>query len=419
MSHTEEALERIGRECFGRLLAILAAKSKDLAAAEDALSDAFCEALSRWPENGLPENPEAWLLTTARHKKLDGIRRSAIHQRALKTIGHAIIENGSRRLASPSTIESDSTSEIADERLKLMFVCAHPAIDEAIRTPLMLQSLLGIDAARIASAMLIAPSTMGQRLSRAKRKIRDAGIPFQVPPREDLFNRLSSVLETIYAAFELAWDTPSPPSDGRSALTAEAIWLARTANSLLENEPEILGLLALLLFCDARSNARRGDRGEYIPFEEQSLDQWDRKKIQESEDCLLQASRGKRIGPFQLEAAIQSAHTFRRLTGCNNWADILQLYEGLLACSSTIGAVIGHVSALAEVAGPQKAWAQLCLLDSERVQFHLPYWALRAELLSRMGKSKDASKDYEHAIVLAVDPAVRTFLQMRASQLPR
>ncbi len=416
MSHTHETIERIGRECYGRLLAILAAKTNDLAAAEDALSDAFSEALSRWPDAGVPDNPEAWLLTIARRKRLDGFRRSTIQQRALEHVGNAIAADESRRIKSQPEIDSDSMIEIHDERLKLMFVCAHPAIDEATRTPLMLQTLLGLDAAHIASSMLVAPTTMGQRLSRAKRKIRDARIPFQIPDKEELVIRLASVLETIYAAFGLGWDDARCTSDTNTDLTAEAIWLARTTSTFLPNHPETLGLLSLMLFCDARASARRGDCGKYIPFDEQSLEKWNLSKIEEAETLLRQASQVSQVGPFQLEAAIQSAHTFRRLSGHNNWDEILQLYEGLLSYSRTFGAMIGHAAALAETDGPQAALSQLDRLDSERVRSHLPYWATRAELLTRLGRFAEAIENYHRAIGLAVDPAVRSFLQERSNR---
>ncbi len=416
MSLTNETIERIGRECYGRLLSILAAGSSDLAAAEDALSEAFSEALSRWPESGVPRNPEAWLLTTARRKRLDGFRRSIIQQSAIEHIGNVLAKDESRRIISQHEMDSDSIVEVQDERLKLMFVCAHPAIDEAIRTPLMLQTLLGLDAARIASSMLVAPSTMGQRLSRAKRKIRDAKIPFQIPGKEELNGRLASVLEAIYAAYGLGWDDAGCTSHATTNLTSEAIWLARTTIELLPNHPESLGLLSLMLFCDARSTARRDEFNRYVPFEEQLTIKWDRRKIDEAEMLLEQASKMGEVGPFQLEAAIQSAHTFRRFSGKNNWSEILHLYEGLLSFSKTVGALIGHALALAEIDGPQAALSQLDLLDSEQVRSYLPYWAARAELLSRSSRFKDAFEAFGRAIGLASDPAIRSFLQERSKQ---
>ncbi len=416
MSLTNQTIEQIGRECYGRLLSILAARSNDLAAAEDALSEAFSEALSRWPESGIPDNPEAWLLTTARRKRFDGFRRSSIQQSAIEHIGNALAGDELRRIRSQRDMDSDPMLEIQDERLKLMFVCAHPAIDESIRTPLMLQTLLGLDAARIASSMLVAPSTMGQWLSRAKRKIRDAKIPFQIPSKEELDVRLASVLEAIYAAYGLGWDDAGCTSDATTSLTSEAIWLARTTIDLLPNHPETLGLLSLMLFCDARASARRDDFDRYIPFDEQSLDKWDLKKIEEAEKLLQQASKMGEVGPFQLEAAIQSAHTYRRFTGHNNWHEILHLYEGLIRCSQTFGALIGHALALAETDSPQVALSQLDRLDCERVKSHLPYWAARAELLRRSGRLAEAIEAFGQAIGLASDPAVRCFLQERSKQ---
>ncbi len=265
--------------------------------------------------------------------------------------------------------------------------------------------------------MLIAPSTIGQRLSRAKRKIRDAKIPFQIPEKEELVTRLAAVLEAIYAAFGLGWDDVRCTSDATTDLASEAIWLARTTSALLPNQPETFGLLSLMLFCEARARARRGEGGKYIPFDEQSLDQWDIRKIEEAEAVLRQASKMGVLGPFQLEAAIQSAHVFRRLSGHDNWNEILDLYEGLLSYSQTIGTLIGHALALAETEGPQVALSQLDRLDCERVKLHLPYWAARAELLSRLNRSSEASTAYHQAIGLTSDSAVRFFLQERSKQL--
>jgi RNA polymerase sigma-70 factor (ECF subfamily) len=414
MSQTYDTIERIGRECYGRLLAILAAKSNDLAGAEDALSEAFSEALSHWTQNGVPDNPEAWLLTTARRKRLDGFRRTAIQQRALEHVGNAIAADQARTTRFQNNHGSDSMIEINDERLKLMFVCAHPAIEESIRTPLMLQSLLGIDAARIASAMMIAPTTMGQRLSRAKRKIREARIPFEIPDSDEFASRLSYVLETIYAAFGLGWDDVRTTSESNADLTTEAIWLARTINGLLPKHAETLGLLSLMLFCEARATTRRDEYGKYIPFDEQPTEKWDALKIEEAESLLRKASERNEIGPFQLEAAIQSAHTFRRLTGTDNWNEIRQLYKGLLANHWTIGAAIGFVSAVAETDGPPAALLQLESLDMNRISTHLPYWALRAELLTRLRRFDEAVESYQRAIGLTSDPAVRSFLQERS-----
>lgn len=298
------AAERVARESYGKLVAILAAPDRDIAAAEDALSDALAAALRVWPVQGVPANPEGWLVTAGRHARSNSLRGSAVRRRAEPEVLRRIEEAGDRPMP----------SAVSDERLQLMFVCAHPAIDPALRAPLILQTVLGIDAARIASALLVAPATMSQRLVRAKARIRDAGLPFAVPGPEEWAPRLQAVLDAIYAAFGAGWDGLDT-TDDPAALTGEALWLARLVVAQMPGEPEPKGLLALMLYCAARHAARRDGQGRFVPLDRQDARLWDRDMVIEAEGLLTQAARAGRFGRFQCEAAIQSVHVQRLSPG--------------------------------------------------------------------------------------------------------
>ncbi|MBN8893110.1 MAG: hypothetical protein J0H91_22745 [Rhodospirillales bacterium] len=305
------AAEAAARASYGRLVAWLAARTRDVAAAEDALADAFAAALRTWPARGVPDRPEAWLLTTARRNLGHAARHRLVRAAAAPTL----------HLLATAAQDRDEAGAFPDERLKLLFVCAHPAIDPAMHTPLMLQSVLGLDAARIAAAFVVAPAAMGQRLVRAKAKIRDAGIRFAVPGPADLPARLAPVLDAVYAAFGTAWDAPprgEEPGGPAANLGEEAIWLARLIASLLPEEPEALGLLALLLHCQARQPARR-DAAGFVPLSAQDPALWSAPLIAEAEAALLRACALGRIGRFQLEAAIQSAHAGRARGAAVDW----------------------------------------------------------------------------------------------------
>src|SRR5262249_54715123 len=281
-------VERVARESYGRLVAYLSVHTHDLAAAEDALSDALLRALTAWPRGGVPQNPEAWLLTTARHSLIDAGR----HQRLVRAREPTV------QLLKEHSMGTTLSSEFPDERLKLLFVCAHPALDPNMHTPLMLQTVLGLDAARIAGAFLIAPKTMGQRLVRAKIKIRDGGIRFEIPDKRELPGRIEAVLEAIYAAFGIGWDEIARADESRRDLTEEAIWLARVLLQLVPDEPEVRGLLALMLYCESRRAARRGPHREYIPLSEQDTERWSMASIEEAEQHLAAAFRYGRPGRF-------------------------------------------------------------------------------------------------------------------------
>src|SRR5262252_4537141 len=312
--------EAVARRSYGKLIAFLAARTGDVAGAEDALSDAFAAALVDWPARGVPDNAEAWLIAVARRKTIDALRRRRSGEGAVEEL---------RMMA--QELAAVAASDIPDQRLALMFACAHPAIDPGIRAPLILQTVLGFDAATIASAFLVAPATMGQRLSRAKNKIREAGIPFRVPERAELPERLEAVLAAIYAAFAEGWTDPAGTEARRRNLAEEGIWLGRLVVSLMPDEPEALGLLALMLFAEARRAARRDANGEYVPLADQDPAAWDDALIDEAENALRRASRKGAVGRYQLEAAVQSAHVVRRLTGAADWAAIARLYGALLA----------------------------------------------------------------------------------------
>jgi predicted RNA polymerase sigma factor len=397
---THRTVERVARESYGRLVAYLSVRTHDLAGAEDALSEALVKALTKWPRDGVPQNPEAWLLTTARHSVIDFFR----HQQVVSASEPDLL------LLARSSTEATMETNYPDERLKLLFVCAHPAINPAMHTPLMLQSVLGLDAIRIGGAFLVSPATMGQRLVRAKTKIRDGGIRFEVPEKGELPERLDAVLEAIYAAFGIGWDYMAGADERGRGLADEAIWLARVLLQLMPCEAEVRGLLALMLHCEARREARRDRDGHYVPLSEQDPKHWSLRLIEEAEGHLAEAFRYRRPGRFQLEAAIQSVHADRIRTGRIEWAAIVGLYEQLIRISSTIGRRTAHAAALAEANGPAQGLTVLDAIDSDSVSTYQPYWAVRAHLLQRLGKGPEAQQAYDRAIGLAEDPAIREFL---------
>jgi predicted RNA polymerase sigma factor len=397
---THRTVERVARESYGRLVAYLSVDTHDLASAEDALSNALVSALNHWPHDGVPQNPEAWLLTAARRSLIDVIR----HQRVVLESEPAL------KLLKEDAMETFVAAEFPDERLKLLFVCAHPAIDPAMHTPLVLQTVLGLDAARIAQAFLIAPKTMGQRLFRAKTKIRSGGIPFEIPQERDLPERLDAVLEAIYAAFGIGWDDMAGADQRGRDLAEEAMWLARVLLQLMPGEAEVQGLLALTLHCEARRPARRGPDGRYIPLSEQDPNRWSVPLIEEAERHLSEAFTPGRSGRFQLEAAIQSVHAERARSGRTDWKAIALFYERLIRISPALGTRAGYAAAVAEANGPEAGLAVLDSIDREAVLHYQPYWAVRAHLLHRLGKTREAADAYDRAIGLAEDPAVKQFL---------
>lgn len=404
--------DAVARRSYGKLVAFLAARTRDVSAAEDALSEAFASALADWPVNGCPRNPEGWLLTVARRKLIDGVRRRQTGDTVSAQL--QILADGLEDAAA----QAERDMQIPDKRLALLFACAHPAIEAGIRAPLMLQVVLGLDGETIASAFLVSPAAMRKRLSRAKEKIQQAGIPFSIPEREELPHRVDTVLAAIYAGFAEGWTDASGTDAIRRDLTNEAIFLARLVVELLPQEAEAYGLLGLMLHADARRSARRNAAGEYVPLAEQDPTLWNSQMIEEAEGLLRHAVTLDSIGRYQLEAALQSAHAHRRRSGHSNWAEVVQLYDALAAITDSPVVAINRALAIAELDGPKAAAEAIKNIASDdRLSEYQPYWAARAELLSKTGAHDEAREAYEIAIGLEREPAVRAFLQKRQSLL--
>ena len=392
------AAEAAARGSYGRLLAWLAWQWRDLAAAEDALADAFAAALERWPVDGVPAAPDAWLLTAAKRRLLMAARR----QRLADDPTLAVLWPDEHAAA-------PDAAPLPDARLRLLFVCAHPAIDAGLHSALMLQTVLGLDAARIASAFLVKPEAMGKRLVRAKAKIRDAGLRFEEPGPDEWPERLASVLEAIYGAYTLHWGLADDADAGE--LAGEARFLAELVASQLPDEPEALGLVALLWLCEARRTAR-GDA--FRPLHEQDPGAWDALLIAQADAALRRAATQRAPGPFQLEAAIQAAHTQGRIDGRVPWDGITRLYERLLEMAPTVGARIAHAVALAHALPDPAAGLRLLEeIEPQRVAAHQPWWAARAHLLAMADRHADAAAAYGRAIALTVEPRLRAWMAQR------
>ncbi|MEL6342515.1 MAG: DUF6596 domain-containing protein [Myxococcota bacterium] len=393
-------IDRVAREATGRLVALLARRSGDLALAEDAMSTALVAALEQWPRDGVPRDPEGWLYTVARRALVGHWRRAEVRQRksaALKQFQALQAEMRPQEEGWP------------DERLPLLFVCAHPAIAPAIRAPLMLQSILGMTAEELGPLMGVSPGTIGQRLWRAKVKIKAAAIPFVVPARAQLPGRLDAVLDAIYGLYGVGWG-----QRGRAAFAQEALWLSEVVCGLLPDAPEALGLRALLLFSESRRAAGRDARGAYVPLDAQDPGRWDAVQIALANATLRRARGAGVLGPFQLEAAIQSALVHGRRQGAVDHAAIVALYDGLVQLAPTLGIRVGRAAAMAEHQGGAVGLAALEAIEGAgRFQ---PWWAVRADLLRRMGQIEAAKDAYDRAISLSADPAVRTFLEGRRDQ---
>ena len=395
-----DAAAAVARESYGRLVAYLAARSHDIAAAEDALADAFAAALERWPRDGIPDAPEAWLLTTARHRLHDRWRHARVAADAAPTLAILFDE----------LAEAPAETRFPDERLKLMFVCAHPAIDPAARPALMLQTVLGLDAARMASAFVVAPATLSQRLVRAKAKIRAAAIAYAVPGEDEWDERLGDVLDAIYAAYGTGWDDVAGTDPAKSGLAVEALALAAMLTRLLPLAAEAWGLVALLAFCQSRAAARRDARGDYVPLHAQDASRWDRELIAVAESALAKAASLAAPGPYQLEAAIQSAHSQRRLGAAVPPTAIVALYDALVSLQPTVGALVSRACAIGDAQGAAAGLAALGPIAARDVETYQPYWAALAHLARAAGDGETAARARTRAVGLSSDDAVRRFL---------
>jgi RNA polymerase sigma-70 factor (ECF subfamily) len=386
------AVEWVAREAYGRLLARLVARYRDVAACEDALADALADALRTWPERGVPSDPVAWLRTAAKNRLLDSRRHDAITLHAEATL---------------SLLAEEERTQAIDPRLPLLFACAHPAIDPRARTALVLQVVLGLEASVVARAFATSPTAMAKRLVRAKDKMRHAGIPFELPEPDEWVPRLATVLDAIYGAYGLAWDFSFEASNVAD-VRDESLYLAQLVHDALPDEAEPKALLALMWFCEARARARLVD-GAFVPLDEQDVGRWDLSAIDRAQHLLESASRAPTLARFQLEAAIQACHVARRLTGADNRAEIVLLYRTLVALHLTEGAALGLVAAVAAAEGAPAGLDALETVPSGSQ----PYWALRADLLLRADRKTEALEALERAVALTADRPVRAWLEAK------
>lgn len=394
------------RDSYGRLLTLLAASTSDLAAAQDALADAFERALRTWPSRGVPDKPDAWLLTVARNRLRDEWKSA----RAQRTVP---LEAAQDALAHVDDIDVDS---VPDRRLELMLVCAHPAIEPALRTPLMLNTVLGFTAGQVGRAFSVPPSAMATRLTRAKKRIKAAGIPFRIPDRGDLPVRMTSVMEAVYGAYVIDWAT----GPAARSLPPGALHLAEVLAALAPADPEARGLAALVELSAARAPARADAGGRFVPLADQDPSLWDRQLISRAHEHLRAAHARGQLGRFQLEAAIQAVHCARGRDGTTDWPALLSLHRALHAMAPSLGGGVALAAATAETDGPAAGLAALDALLAEagpRARLFQPARATRAHLLDRLGRKEEAVAAYESAISLTHDTAERQYLENRRDRL--
>lgn len=410
LSSAHQTAEMVARSSYGRLLAAICRHTGDIAAAEDALAEAFRAALEQWPTRGVPDSPEAWLHTVARRRAIDEQRRDRV------VFDSELLDNFDTG-DSLTAGRSGSGGDFHDPRLALLFVCAHPAIRQDCHTPLMLQTVLGLTTERIAALLLVSPAGLRQRLLRAKNKIRQAGIPFVIPPLASAPERLDAVLEAIYGAFASHYSQPEGHVEEIDGLAEEAIFLATLIADLLPEAPEAHGLAALLCLIHSRRPAR-ANKGKYVPLEGQDEQLWDRTLYDKARMHLRVAAEARSVERFQLEAAIQLAHMARMEGREVNWSNIAALYADLRRLAPTLGSRVSEAAAVARASLPRQGLALLDEMDPGLVAAFQPYWCVRAHLLAESGDLPGASQAYTRAIGLTADPALRKFLIEKARPLP-